>query len=107
MIKSNEIINLSGRQILVELEPDSDPFFVIESKPRIDNIEYITYVLGATGSSFGFSFLMMNPIPYFITAVTESSALAHSEEKKDSASENSSADRNDKFMILASEHARL
>lgn len=107
MIESNGIINLSDRQISVELGPDSDPSFFIESKPRIDNIEYVTYVLGAMGSWFGFSFLMMNPIPYFITAMTESSAPAPSEEKKDSASGNLSADRDNEFRISASEHARL
>lgn len=56
----------------INLTPDRDPSFVIESKARIDNIEYVTYVLGALGSWFGFSFLIINPFPYFITLKSES-----------------------------------
>lgn len=44
--------------------PNAEPSFVIESKPRIDDIEYVTYIFGALGSWFGFSFLMLNPVPY-------------------------------------------
>ena len=36
------------------------------SKPRIDNIDYVTYILGALGSWIGFSFIGINPIPWIL-----------------------------------------
>ena len=45
---------------------DSDPSFIIKSKPRIDNIDYVTYVLGSLGAWLGFSFVAINPIPYIL-----------------------------------------
>ena len=45
---------------------DSDPSFVIKSKPRIENIDYVTYVLGSLGAWLGFSFVAINPIPYIL-----------------------------------------
>ena len=36
------------------------------SKPKIDDIDYVTYILGALGSWFGFSFIGINPIPYLL-----------------------------------------
>ena len=45
---------------------DSDPSFMIRSKPRIDNIDYVTYILGALGAWIGFSFVAINPIPFFL-----------------------------------------
>lgn len=44
----------------------NEPSFTLESKPRIDNIDYVTYILGALGSWLGFSFLGVNPIPYLL-----------------------------------------
>lgn len=44
---------------------DYDVSFVVISMPRIDTISYITYILGAMGSWIGFSFVAINPIPYF------------------------------------------
>ena len=38
----------------------------INSKPRIDPIDFMTYILGAFGSWLGFSFLGCNPIPFFL-----------------------------------------
>lgn len=42
----------------------NQPSFKIVSKPRIDNIDFITYIFGALGSWFGFTFLACNPIPF-------------------------------------------
>lgn len=45
---------------------NSYPSFFIKSKPRIDDIDYITYILGSLGAWLGFSFIAINPIPYFL-----------------------------------------
>ena len=58
----------------------NSPSYVIESKPRIDHVDYVTYILGALGSWLGFSFLAFNPIPYFFNKKGEqgsSSERAH------------------------------
>lgn len=44
----------------------ADPSFVIESKPRIDDINFVTYIFGALGTWIGFSFLALNPVPYVV-----------------------------------------
>ena len=36
----------------------------VVSQPKIAMIDYITYVLGACGTWFGFSFLILNPAPF-------------------------------------------
>ena len=41
------------------------PSFWIESKPRIDNIDYVTYIFGALGSWIGFSFIQLNRVGIF------------------------------------------
>lgn len=45
---------------------DSDPSYWIQSKPRIDNIDFVTYILGSLGAWIGFSFIVINPVPYFL-----------------------------------------
>ena len=47
------------------VEKGMEPSFAIESKPRIDNIDYVTYVFGAISTWFGFSFVLINPLPLF------------------------------------------
>lgn len=44
----------------------NEPSFFIESKARIDNIDYVTYILGAMGSWIGFTFLHINPVHWLI-----------------------------------------
>ena len=51
------------------------PSFFIESKPRIDDIDFVTYILGAFGFWFGLSFLSINPVPCFL-AITDSNGVA-------------------------------
>lgn len=51
----------------IVFKKDVDPSFVIESKPRIDDIEFVTYILGALGTWLGFSFIILNPIPFILT----------------------------------------
>lgn len=44
-----------------------DPSFTINSKPRIDHIDYVTFILGTLGTWLGFSFIILNPVPYFMS----------------------------------------
>ena len=50
----------------------------MESKARINIIDFITYVMGALGSWIGFSFLLINPVPFIFkikdTAISDSEA---------------------------------
>ena len=48
------------------------PSFYIESHSKIDDIDFITYIFGAMGTWFGFSFLMINPFQYILTNTNES-----------------------------------
>lgn len=50
----------------LNLVEDTEPSFVIKSKPRIDNIDYVTYIFGAFGAWLGFSFISLNPVPYLL-----------------------------------------
>ena len=40
-----------------------DPSFVIQSKEKIDLIDYVSFILGTFGTWLGISFLSLNPIP--------------------------------------------
>lgn len=58
----------------------ADPSFVIQSKARIDDIDYVTYILGALGSWLGFSFIGINPIPYSLQIEgSDTQASTHSQ----------------------------
>ena len=46
------------------LSRSKSPSLRIQSKGRIDDIDFITYILGALGSWLGFSFLNLNPVPW-------------------------------------------
>lgn len=65
---NTELIGIDDPDNLIELYMDrsNEPSFKVESKPRIDPIDFITYILGAMGSWLGFSFIACNPIPYFL-----------------------------------------
>ena len=51
-------------ETFIQIVPDTEASFSVVSKPRIDNIDYVTYILGALGSWIGFSFIGINPIPH-------------------------------------------
>lgn len=59
-------MTIFGETGTLKLNPaeDTEPSFVIKSKPRIDNIDYVTYIFGAFGAWLGFSFISINPVPY-------------------------------------------
>lgn len=44
----------------------NQPSFIIVSKPKIEYVDLITYILGALGSWIGFSFININPIPFIM-----------------------------------------
>lgn len=50
---------------------DYAPSNVIVSKPRIDHVDYVTFIFGCFGSWLGITFIRVNPIP-FIFSVDES-----------------------------------
>lgn len=56
----------TNMSLIFEKGEDNDPSFTIKSKPRIENIDYVTYILGALGSWIGFSFAGINPVPIFL-----------------------------------------
>lgn len=57
--------NMALRKLYYETGHNTYPSFFIKSKPRIDDIDYVTYILGSLGAWLGFSFIATNPIPYF------------------------------------------
>ena len=60
-------VDWEGDSISFDVDEDDDPSFVIKSKPRIDNIDFVTYIFGALGAWIGFSFIAINPIPFLFT----------------------------------------
>ena len=46
-----------------------DPSFNIKSQAKIALIDFICYILGACGTWFGFSFLMLNPAPHLLSRI--------------------------------------
>lgn len=63
--KLTEMLGYS-RDMYIDMEKPTEPSFHIESKPRIDTIDFVTYIFGALGSWIGFTFLDLNPFPWFI-----------------------------------------
>ena len=59
--------DVSYLHVLILPEMGKEPSFTLVSKPRIDNIDYVTHILGALASWLGFSFLGINPVPYLLT----------------------------------------
>ena len=48
----------------IEQRWSEDPSFEIKSQPKIEDIDFITYICGACGTWIGFSFLMLDPTPW-------------------------------------------
>lgn len=65
--------------VSIEIKPDIEPSFLIISKPRIDNIDYVTYIFGTFGFWFGFSFIMINPVLWFFAIETKQSESENNE----------------------------
>lgn len=41
------------------------PSFDIQSQPKIENVDFVTYIFGAFGIWFGFSFIAVNPLLFY------------------------------------------
>ena len=54
----------------LDMYPDvaRQPSFKIESKPKMDKIDYFTFAFGAFGTWLGICFLSLNPVPYLFKA---------------------------------------
>ena len=59
-------VSTGKSELIIAVLPDLDASYNVISKPKIDNIDYVTYILGAMGSWIGFSFIGINPIPHLI-----------------------------------------
>lgn len=66
-VKPPKYYDTYNPHIVLSVDEDTSASFTIVSKPRIDNIDYVTYILGALGSWIGFSFIGINPIPFLLT----------------------------------------
>lgn len=62
----SKVLNLKTPTIYLSSAPGKDPSFIIVSKASIDNIDFLTYVLGALGAWIGFSFIGINPVPFLL-----------------------------------------
>ena len=67
-------IKINTNNITLLIVEGNQPSFKIVSKPKIDDIDFITYIFGALGSWFGFSFLACNPIPFILKVQDGSSS---------------------------------
>lgn len=52
---------------------ETDPSFIIYSRPSIDMIDFVTYIFGAFGAWLGVSMAMLNPVPLFSEPKTSTS----------------------------------
>ena len=50
-----------GVPIAIMTRPSDDPSFDITSRPRIDPVDYVTFILSTVGTWFGLSILSFNP----------------------------------------------
>ena len=71
---------------------DTSPSFMIESKARINIIDFITYIMGALGSWIGFSFLLINPVPFIFKI--KDNAIAASEATSSDSNQDEMSNRN-------------
>ena len=44
--------------------PNTKMSYVNENSPKIAHVDYVTYIFGAAGTWFGFSFLVLNPVNF-------------------------------------------
>ena len=63
-VESYDQFGIYDDEIHISIEKDILPSFFVLSKARINDIDYVTYILGAVGSWLGLSFVSLNPIPY-------------------------------------------
>lgn len=61
-----------GRDVRVVVIPSQDPSFRISSKPKIDLIDFVTFIFGTIGTWLGLSFASINPLLIFFTTPNQS-----------------------------------
>ena len=55
-----------GNNLILTSGWDREASTMIESKARVNMIDFVTFVLGALGSWLGFSFVAINPVVFFL-----------------------------------------
>ena len=55
--------DIDNSSIGINIDKNTLPSYVTQSKPKIKHVDYITFIFGALGSWLGVSFLNINPIP--------------------------------------------
>lgn len=71
--------NIGYNLLTFSAPPSKDPSFEIASQAKIAVIDYVTYILGACGTWFGFSFLTINPANSFPNPNTSSDSEQETE----------------------------
>ena len=69
------VLSPSSKNSKITFAPDTDASLSVVSKPKIDDIDYVTYILGALGSWIGFSFVGINPIPHLLKMPNEAKVI--------------------------------
>lgn len=57
-------VNINS-QFIIATKGAHAPSQKIVSKPRIDHVDFVTFIFGTLGTWIGFSFVLINPIPFF------------------------------------------
>lgn len=58
-----------------------DPSYEIQSQPKIENVDFITYILGTLGTWFGFTFVLLNPVNYFLQSSNVKKLISERKDK--------------------------
>lgn len=60
-----------------------NPSYKIQSQPKIENVDFLTYILGAFSTWFGFSFIFFNPANYvsYQPSTTKLSTISMSDKR--------------------------
>lgn len=74
-VKTRELEHHLGNDSQIWFYPDTEASFSFVSKPRIDDIDYVNFILGALGSWLGFSLIGLNPVPHFLKIVNDNQAV--------------------------------
>lgn len=61
-LKYSEVNSSYPRHFRLKQVLSNNPSYVISNQVEIENVDYVTYIFGASGTWFGFCFLMINPV---------------------------------------------
>lgn len=65
-------VAIRSSHITIHRSYSDESSYFITSQDKIDDIDYVTYVFGAMGTWFGFSFLLINPVILFCVEILSS-----------------------------------